>query len=88
MEDAVRWSRGQRVAVRRTKVRVPEVDVRRVRRKLGLSQAAFAGKFGVSPASVRNWEQGRRRPEGPARVLLAVIERHPEAIEDALRALG
>jgi putative transcriptional regulator len=76
------------VAVRRTQVRVPEVDVRRVRRKLGLTQAAFAGKFGFSQASVRNWEQGRRRPEGPARVLLAVIERHPEAIEDALRALA
>jgi putative transcriptional regulator len=88
LEEAVRWSKGEAVDVRQTVVRVPEVDVRRVRRKLGLSQAEFAGKFGFTPASVKNWEQGRRRPEGPARVLLAVIDRHPEAIEDALRALG
>ena len=51
-------------------------------------QAEFASKFGFSSASVRNWEQGRRRPEGPARVLLAVIDRHPDAVEDALRLPG
>ncbi len=69
-------------------MQVPRVDVRQARRKLGLSQAEFARKFGFSAASVRNWEQGRRRPEGPARVLLAVIDRHPEAVEDALRLPG
>ena len=88
LEEAVRWSQGEAVPVRQTTVRIPEVDVRRVRQKLGLSQAEFAAKFRFTPASVRNWEQGRRRPEGPARVLLAVIDRHPEAIEDALRGLG
>ena len=49
-----------------------------------LSQDEFAAKFGFAAASVRNWEQGRRQPEGPARVLLAVIERHPEVVEDVL----
>lgn len=60
-------------------------DPRDVRERLGISQAAFARMFGVSVWTLRNWEQGRRRPEGPARALLRVIEREPEA---AKRALG
>jgi putative transcriptional regulator len=60
-------------------------DVRAARKRLGLSQAEFATRFGFQPATLRNWEQGRTRPDGPARVLLAVIARHPEAVEDALR---
>jgi putative transcriptional regulator len=42
-------------------------------------------RFGFTPATVRNWEQGRTQPDGPARVLLAVIAHHPDAVEDALR---
>ena len=61
------------------------INVRRVREKLKLSQNEFAAKFGFSPAVVRNWEQGRNRPAGAARILLAVIERHPGAVEDAVR---
>ncbi len=71
--------------VRVTTVEVPAVDVRSMRKRLGLSQASFAAKFGFQTATVRNWEQGRTRPDGPARILLAVIERHPEAVEDAVR---
>lgn len=59
-------------------------DVRLVRRKLGLSQSAFAEMIGVSVATLRNWEQGRRTPEGPARALLRVAARSPEAVRDAL----
>jgi putative transcriptional regulator len=64
---------------------VPTIDVRATRKRLGLSQSEFAPKFGFQPATLRNWEQGRTRPDGPARVLLAVIAHHPEAVEDALR---
>ena len=85
LREAVDWAEGKDVAVRVTPVEVPTVDVREVRRKLGLSQAAFAAKFGFQPATLRNWEQGRTRPDGPARVLLAVIAQHPEAVEDSLR---
>lgn len=85
LREAVDWAEGKDVAVRVTQVAVPTVDVREVRRKLGLSQAAFAAKFGFQPATLRNWEQGRTRPDGPARVLLAVIAQHPEAVEDSLR---
>jgi putative transcriptional regulator len=85
LKQAVDWVEGKDVAVRVTTVQVPMIDVRATRRRLGLSQAAFAAKFGFQPATLRNWEQGRTRPDGPARVLLTVIARYPEAVEDALR---
>jgi putative transcriptional regulator len=81
----VDWVEGKHVPVRVTTVEVPTVDVRSTRKRLGLSQVAFAARFGFQPATLRNWEQGRTRPDGPARVLLAVIACHPEAVEDALR---
>jgi len=59
-------------------------DVRAIRTKLGLSQNAFASKFGISPANLKNWEQGIRAPEGAARVLLTIIDHEPEAVERAL----
>ncbi|MBY0502997.1 MAG: helix-turn-helix domain-containing protein [Bryobacteraceae bacterium] len=85
LQEAVDWVEGQDVAVRVTTVEVPVIDVKSMRRRLGLSQADFAAKFGFQPATLRNWEQGRTYPDGPARVLLAVIAKHPEAVEDALR---
>jgi putative transcriptional regulator len=59
-------------------------DIAATRRRLGLSQAEFAAWFGISPGTLRNWEQGRRVPDGPARVLLRVIEREPDAVRRAL----
>ncbi|MFI4987384.1 MAG: helix-turn-helix domain-containing protein [Alphaproteobacteria bacterium] len=64
---------------------VPEdVDVVAIRKRLGLSQGEFAARFGFKLDALQNWEQGRRRPEGPARALLRVIEREPEAVQRAL----
>ena len=85
LEQAIAWAQGEDANVRVTLVHVPDVDVREVRTKMGLSQAQFATKFGFPPATLRNWEQGRSRPDAPTRVLLAVIARHPEAVEDVLR---
>jgi len=85
LEQAIEWTRGENDDVHVTLVQVPEVDVREVRTKMGLSQAQFATKFGFPPATLRNWEQGRSRPDAPTRVLLAVIAKHPEAVEDVLR---
>jgi len=86
LEQAVAWTRGDNDRARVTLVHVPDVDIREVRQKMGLSQAQFATKFGLPPATLRNWEQGRARPDAPTRVLLAVIARHPEAVERVLRA--
>lgn len=85
LREAVAWAEGAEAPVRTTMVDVPIPDVRATRKSLGLSQSAFAAKFGFHAATLRNWEQGRTRPDGPARVLLAVIARHPEAVEDALK---
>jgi putative transcriptional regulator len=57
---------------------------RRVRRSVGLSQIAFARRIGVPVDTVRNWEQGKRAPQGPARALLRIIDRAPEAALSAL----
>ena len=59
-------------------------DVHLIRERLGLSQEAFAARFLLSLRTVQEWEQQRRVPEGPARVLLRVIEREPEAVARAL----
>jgi putative transcriptional regulator len=68
-------------------VHVPaEFDVKALRRKLGMSQARFASSFGFGLDAVQSWEQGRRRPEGAARVLLKVIEHDPDAVRRALAA--
>ena len=59
-------------------------DVRKVRAKLGASQSEFALMIGVSVATLRNWEQGRRTPDGPALALLRVAAKNPEAVAEAL----
>jgi len=88
VKQAIAWASGENVPVRVTMVSVerrPIIDVRTLRRNLGLSQSEFARRFGFAAATVKNWEQGRTDPDGPARTLLAVIAHHPEAVEDALR---
>lgn len=68
------------------RVYVPaEVDVRKIRKTLKLSQTQFAAKFGFPAATIRDWEQHRRKPDGAARVLLQVIKREPEAVSRALQ---
>lgn len=64
----------------------PVPDVKAIRKRLGLSQAAFAGRFGLSLRTLQQWEQGRAVPDRPARILLRVIERAPETVERALAA--
>jgi putative transcriptional regulator len=69
----------------RFRVHVPEtIDVKKIRTKLGLSQEAFAATYGFALSAVRDWEQGRRRPERSARVLLKIVQKEPEAVTRAL----
>jgi len=60
------------------------IDVAAIRNKTGLSQAAFARRIGVPVGTIRNWEQGRRSPQGPARILLALLDRNPRIVEETL----
>jgi putative transcriptional regulator len=62
------------------------IMVKNLRLKLRASQAKFARMIGVSVDTLQNWEQGRRRPEGPALVLLKLVEAAPETVLQALHA--
>jgi putative transcriptional regulator len=60
------------------------INVKEVRSKIGMTQEQFAAHFGFSTATLRHWERGDRTPQGPALVLLNVIERNPQAVIEAL----
>jgi putative transcriptional regulator len=67
-------------------VHIPaEIDVKRIRGRLGLTQQEFATRFGFNITTLRHWEQGRRVPDGTARAYLLVIDREPQAVQKALR---
>jgi len=61
-----------------------EIDVAAIRRKTKLSQTEFAKMIAVKLPTLRNWEQGRRRPDGPARVLLSMVNQKPEIVVSTL----
>jgi putative transcriptional regulator len=61
-------------------------DIKSIRKKLGMSQSEFAMMIGVRLSTLQNWEQGRRKPEGPARALLKVVSKDPAAVVKALSA--
>ena len=83
LREAEVHARGKKVPG--LKVHVPRnIDVSAIRRRTGLSQTAFSQRIGVSTGTLRNWEQGRRAPDGPARVLLAMLARNPRIVEDTL----
>jgi putative transcriptional regulator len=86
LEEALAYARGEadkrcfRVHVLR------DLDMRSIRTKLGMTQEEFAGRFDFSVNTLRHWEHGKRRPEGPTRAYLLVIARAPRAVQRALRA--
>jgi putative transcriptional regulator len=82
VKQAVAIERGKRKPSRVFVVKKKN-DIAAIRTKLGLPQSKFAALLGISPATLRNWEQGRRRPTGAAKVLLKVAARHPKIVLDA-----
>ena len=84
LTDSLAYAEGDKSRGKAREVEVPTVDVRAARKKLGLSQDKFAETFKISSSTLRKWEQGKRQPHGPARVLLTVIEKEPEAVKRAL----
>ena len=86
LEDALAHAQGEggRAVVHHFQVPA-SVDVKALRKRLDLTQDAFAMRYGFSKGAVRDWEQGRKAPEATARVLLTVIEREAEAVDRALR---
>jgi len=81
--EALDHSKGHKA--KNFKVHIPQdIDVKSIRNKLHLNQQEFAQKFGLTVNAVQNWEQHRRTPEGPARVLLTLIDKIPDDIQKAL----
>jgi putative transcriptional regulator len=76
--------RGNQPASRIFTIQPP--DIKAIRDGFYLTQEQFAALLGISVRTLRNWEQGRRVPEGAARVLLQVAARHPEAVLDVVQA--
>ncbi len=84
-EEALAFTKGE--ATNGFFVHMPEaIDVGELRQRLKMSQEAFAASFGLPKRTIQDWEQGRRYPEGAARVLLKVIAHEPEAVKRALRS--
>lgn len=84
LDDAIAFAQGDG---RHGVAHVPaEIDVRSIRKARGLTQAEFAARYGFGLGRLRDWEQGRSRPDGAARAYLLVIAREYEAVERALQA--
>jgi len=89
VDEAKAIARGDPPRGRVHHVAVPApVDVRAIRAKLGLTQLEFASRFGFTVRAVQHWEQGTRQPEGPARVLIALIEVDHKTISRLLKRAG
>jgi putative transcriptional regulator len=87
LREAISYAKGVPSQARVSRYNVPEnIDVKKLRESLGMSQPEFALMFGFSLGTLRQWEQGRRYPDGPARVLLTVICHSPEVVKEALAA--
>ena len=84
MKEAIAYANGARDGYIVHEVEVPDPEVPAIRARTGLSQAEFARSIGVKKATLVNWEQGRRRPDGPARVLLALIAKEPGIVRRVL----
>jgi putative transcriptional regulator len=76
-----------RLSLQETRVPIPDADVKAIRARLNLSQQEFANRFGLSVGSLRNWEQGTRRPEQPVALLLHLIARDPERVANEVKRL-
>ena len=86
LEEAAAYVRGE-ADPKSFRIHAPEsVDVKALRERMNLTQAGFARRYGFTLGAVRDWEQGRRQPEAAARILLKVIEKRPDAVDDALGA--
>lgn len=84
IEEAGTMIKGEQGAGR--SIRIQEPNVPEIRRQLGLTQERFASLLGISTATLKNWEQGRRKPDGPARVLLCVAAKYPRELLDTVQA--
>jgi len=85
LTEAIAFAEGRETGAQTHQIEVPAVDVAAIRASTGLSQGAFARSIGVAKGTLLNWEHGRRRPTGPAQILLAMIAKKPALVQELLR---
>jgi len=83
LTEAIAFARGDRQEA--VVHELSPLDVKAIRSMVGMTQQEFASAFGISVGTLRHWERGDRKPQGPARVLLNVVAKEPQAV---LRALS
>ncbi|MRX51093.1 helix-turn-helix domain-containing protein [Paracoccus sp. S-4012] len=83
LREAVAWKRGEIALEVENIDPMPPARIKAIRKKVARSAAQFEKRFGIPAATINNWEQGRRKPDVAARLLLSVIERDPELVEKA-----
>ena len=85
LNEALDHAQGKDVGAQTHQIAVPSVNVAAIRASTGLSQSAFARSIGVAKGTLLNWEHGRRRPTGPAQVLLAMFAKKPSLVRELLQ---
>jgi len=89
LNEVKRHIAGEKIEGMRTfQIEVPEPDVSAIRKTSGLSQTEFSKWIGVSVGTLRGWEQGRRTPRGPAKILLALIAKRPSIVQEELQKIA
>ena len=84
LSEALAFAQGEDGCANIHNVEVPTIDVAKIRARTGLSRGVFARRIGVAKGTLLNWEQGRRRPIGPAKVLLTIIDKQPSLMAELL----
>lgn len=85
LEEAIAFAEERDIGVTLHRIAIPDVDVKTLRNKLKMSQDKFSAYFGIPKTTLQNWEQHRREPDTTAKLLLAVIDKYPEEVHDAVQ---
>ena len=86
LKEAIEWKRG-RLALETINIDpMPASKIKEIRKRYSKSTKAFEKRFGIPASTMNNWEQGRRKPDPAARLLLKVIDQSPDAVERAVQA--
>ena len=83
LKEAIEYSKGKKVAVK--EFHQIHIDVKELRNRIGMSQKRFASSFGISLGTLRHWERGDRYPQGPALVLLNLLDKDPQTVLEVLQ---
>ena len=82
LKEAIKYSKGKKIEVREFKPK--HIDVKKLRERIGMSQPKFAASFGISLGTLRHWERGDRYPQGPALVLLNLLDKDSESVLEVM----